>query len=334
MMICRICGDPVAGTLDYCPRCSAPLQAPGMAPGSDPSRSYPYRPTPSGGVPPELAEFGDLFAGGAPETGPFPALAAPEPAAGDELDDTASRLLYPPPGPRRQATRRRAKGTTATVAAAAVLACLAVAWTAFGRHHVTAGDRLAGRQTAATGAASPAPRARTTPSASRSATPSGSPTGSAAGAPTRTPAGTPAAPGPAPGGGAALVTMAPGVSQVPDSAQVDGFLVSYFAAINAHDYQQYAGLLSPGRREQLTAADFAQGYGTTTDTAASVVGISATGPAVAATATFTSRQQSVPGADITGCTRWEITLYLRKHDGTLLIGTPPAAYHAYQSTCR
>jgi len=114
----------------------------------------------------------------------------------------------------------------------------------------------------------------------------------------------------------------------------EAFLASYFAAINAHDYQQYAGLLSPGRREQLTAADFAQGYGTTTDTAASVVGISATGPAVAATVTFTSRQQSVPGADITGCTRWEITLYLRKHDGTLLIGTPPAAYHAYQSTCR
>jgi len=320
MMICRICGDPVAGTLNYCPRCSAPLQAPGMAPGSDPSRSYPYRPAPSGGVPPELAEFGDLFAG-APETGPFPTLTAPEPGAGEERDDTASRLLYPPPGPRRRAAGHRAKVTTATLAAVAVLAGLAIAWTAFGRHHVTAGTRLAGHQTAATGQASPAPRARTTPSA----TPSGSPAGS--------PAGTPTAPGPAPSGAAALVTMAPGVSQVPDSAQVDGFLVSYFAAINAHDYQQYAGLLSPGRREQLTAADFARGYGTTTDTAASVVGISATGPAVAATVTFTSRQQSVPGADITGCTRWEITLYLRKHDGTLLIGTPPVAYHAYQSAC-
>jgi hypothetical protein len=328
MMICRICGDPVAGTLNYCPRCSAPLQVPGMAPGSDPSRSYPYRPAPSGGVPPELAEFGDLFAG-APATGPFPTLPAPEPEAGEELDDTASRLLYPPPGPGRRAAGHRAKVTTAALAAVAVLGGLAIAWAAFGRHQVTAGGQLAGRQTAATGQASPAPRARTAPSALPSGPAAGPPTGSPASSPT----GTPTAPGPAPGGGAAPVTMAPGVSQVPDSAQVDGFLVSYFAAINAHDYQQYAGLLSPGRRKQLTAADFAQGYGTTTDTAASVVGISVTGPAVAATVTFTSRQQSVPGADITGCTRWEITLYLRKHDGTLLIATPPAAYHASQRAC-
>ena len=320
MMICRICGDSVAGNLNYCPRCSAPLQAPGLAPGPDPSRSYPYRPSPSGGVPPELAEFGDLFAG-APETGPFPTLTAPEPEAAEEPDDTASRLLYPPPGPGRRPPGHRVKVSMAALASVALLGGLALAWTAFGRHHVTAGGRLAGRQTTATGQASPAPREHPAPA--------GSPASSPADPPSRTPA----APGPAPSGTADLVAMAPGVSQAPESAQVDGFLASYFAAINAHDYQQYAGLLSPDRREQLTAAGFEQGYGTTTDTAASVVGISATGPAIAATVTFTSRQQSVPGADITGCTRWEITLYLRKQDGTLLIGTPPAAYRASQSVC-
>ena len=37
--------------------------------------------------------------------------------------------------------------------------------------------------------------------------------------------------------------MAPGLSQAPDAAQVDGFLASYFTAINTRDYQQYEQLL-------------------------------------------------------------------------------------------
>ena len=127
--------------------------------------------------------------------------------------------------------------------------------------------------------------------------------------------------------------MAPGMSQAPDAAQVDGFMVSYFTAINAHDYQQYARLLIPARRDQLTAADFARGYGSTTDTGASIVGISATGPSVAATVTFTSQQRAAPGTAVTGCTYWDITLYLRRQDGALLIATPPPAYHAYHHPC-
>jgi hypothetical protein len=127
--------------------------------------------------------------------------------------------------------------------------------------------------------------------------------------------------------------MAPGLSQAPDAAQVDGFLVSYFTAINAHDYQQYTRLLVPARRAQLSAAAFARGYGTTTDTSASIVGISATGPGVAATVTFTSEQRAAPGAEATGCTYWDITLYLQKQGGTLLIGNPPAGYHAYHRSC-
>ena len=127
--------------------------------------------------------------------------------------------------------------------------------------------------------------------------------------------------------------MAPGMSQAPDAAQVDGFLVSYFTAINSRDYEQYARLLVPARRAQLTAADFARGYGSTTDTGASIVGISSTGPGVAVTVTFTSQQRAAPGAGLTGCTDWDITLYLRRQGGTLLLGSPPRAYHAYHHTC-
>jgi len=130
-----------------------------------------------------------------------------------------------------------------------------------------------------------------------------------------------------------MVTMAPGLSQVPDAAQVDGFLVSYFTAINTRDYQQYARLLVPARRAQLTAAAFARGYGTTIDTGASLVGISPTGRGVAATVTFTSQQRAAPGADVTGCTYWDITLYLQRQGGALLIGNPPAGYHAYHRSC-
>ena len=128
--------------------------------------------------------------------------------------------------------------------------------------------------------------------------------------------------------------MAPGLSQAPEAARVNGFLASYFTAINARDYRQYARLLIPARRAQLTAAGFTRGYGSTTDTGASIVGISPTAHGVAATVTFTSEQRAAPGAGVTSCTYWDITLYLRNRDGTLLIGSPPPAYHAYHRSCR
>jgi hypothetical protein len=393
MKICPACGDQVAVTLRYCPRCTAPLPEPGYGrapgyyaepghylepghyaepgnysepeydaePGYRPAPGYPgpylpappldapsqpgqyetaryqpgqyeeapYRPRPRGPVRRELDlyreapyeddpggpdRFGDRFAGGGPETVVFPARRAAAPVSGGEWDDTASRLLSSPPGPPRQARWRgaghRARTISAALAAAALLAGAVTAWAAFGGHQGAApGARLAGRQTAATRQASPGSRGPATPS----------------------PSPTPQVP--APGGAAAVVTMAPGLSQDPDAAQVDGFLVSYFTAINAHDFQQYARLLVPARRAQLSAAAFAQGYGTTTDTAATLVGISPTGRGVAATVTFTSEQRTAPGADVTGCTYWDITLYLQKQDGTLLIGSPPAGYHAYHHSC-
>ena len=186
----------------------------------------------------------------------------------------------------------------------ALMAGVIAAWAVFGQHRAGPGSRLAGRQTTATHRASPPVRA--TPSAAPAVT---SPEG------------------------AVVVAMAPGMSQAPDAAQVDGFLVSYFTAINTHDYQQYEQLLVPSRRAGLTAADFARGYGTTTDTGASIVGISPTADGVAATVSFSSEQRTAPSAEVTTCTLWDITLYLRKQDGTLLIGSPPPAYHAYHRSC-
>ena len=250
--------------------------------------------------------FADRFADGDPETGEFPAWTAPEPEAVPE-EDTASRLLYAPPGRRHRAPRHRARIAGAVLGTVALLAGVTTAWAMFGQHRAAPGSRLAGRQTTAARPASPAARA--------------------------TPSSSPSPPVPAPGDGPIVVAMAPGMSQAPDAAQVDGFLVSYFTAINTHDYEQYERLLVPSRRVELTAADFARGYGTTTDTSASIVGISPTAGGVAATVNFTSEQRTAPGADVTTCTLWDITLYLRKQHGTLLIGSPPPAYHAYHRSC-
>ena len=403
MRICPACGDQVAVTLRYCPRCATLLPEPGYRPepgyyaepghypdpphyaepghyaepsydaesGYPPAPGYPAEPGYSGPYlpapyveapdqpgqyeaaayqpgryesaayqpgrgepvrgeldrygeapyeddPGDLDPFSDRFAGGGPETLVSSARPAPAPVAGGEWEDTASRLLYSPPGPPRQAgwtvAGHRAQIISAALAAVALLAGLVTAWSAFGGPHGAApGARLAGRQTAATRQATPPPRSPAAPSPSSTAAPSPSV--------------------PAPGGAPPVVAMAPGLSQAPDAAQVNGFLVSYFTAINTHDYQQYARLLVPARRAQLSAAAFARGYGTTTDTGASLVGISRTGRGVAATVTFTSEQRAAPGADVTGCTYWDITLYLQRQEGALLIGSPPAGYHAYHRSC-
>lgn len=49
---------------------------------------------------------------------------------------------------------------------------------------------------------------------------------------------------------------------------------------------------------------------------------------MAATVTFTSRQAVAPQAGVTGCTFWDITLYLREQRGQLRLGNPPPNYAA------
>jgi hypothetical protein len=360
MRICPTCGDMVAATLRCCPRCSGPLPEPrtgyGGPPGYAGEPGYPaeagylpapyaagadylpapyaaeadYLPAPYAAEPGYAVEpgygpesygppwdepaayeeatgpdaFGDRFTRAGPLTSGFPPWPAAEPEAVPE-EDTASRLLCAPRGRPHQAPRHRARIAGAVLGTVALLAGVITAWAVSGQDRAAPGPRLAGPQTTATRRASPGARA----------TPSPSP------------------PAPAPGDGAIVVAMAPGMSQAPDAAQVDGFLVSYFMAINTHDYERYEHLLVPSRRAELTAADFARGYGTTTDTGASIAGISPTADGVAATVSFTSEQRTAPDAGVTTCTLWDITLYLRTQGGTLLIGSPPPAYRAYHRSC-
>ena len=97
--------------------------------------------------------FGDRFARAGPKTSGFPPWHAPEPEALPE-EDTASRLVYAPPGRPHPAPRHRARIAGAVLGTVAVLAGVITAWVVFGQ------DRAPGP---AWPAARPRPRAGPVP---------------------------------------------------------------------------------------------------------------------------------------------------------------------------
>ena len=123
------------------------------------------------------------------------------------------------------------------------------------------------------------------------------------------------------------------MGQDPAAGPVQSLLVSYFTAINGHRFSQYAQSFLPPVRHQLSAATFAAGYGSTTDTGITLVAITAASHGLAATVSFTSTQRPAPGASATSCTDWDITLFLGRHGPGYLIGAPPPSYHAYHHAC-
>ena len=131
----------------------------------------------------------------------------------------------------------------------------------------------------------------------------------------------------------ATVTLAPGVGQDPAAGPVRSLLASYFSAINGHRFSQYAQSFQPPVRRQLSAATFAAGYGSTTDTGITLVAITAARHGLAATVSFTSDQRPAPGTNVPSCTDWDITLFLGRQGPGYLIGAPPPSYHAYHHAC-
>ena len=141
-------------------------------------------------------------------------------------------------------------------------------------------------------------------------------------------------PSPAPGA-SSPVTIMGSAAQAPNAQAVATFLGAYFSAINAHDYQAYVSLLSPGVQQNFTEAQFQEGYGTTTDSAETLVGVTtaADGDTVASVA-FTSNQaasQSVNQAET--CTDWAISLFIGQNGGSYVIDPAPPGYQASHSSC-
>jgi hypothetical protein len=259
--------------------------------------------------------FGDLFEQSAgQDAGPADRVGA---AAADYRPWSAEPSASPP----GQSPRRRRNIVTAVLAALVVLAAGggAIFWVT---HRSQA--KLSAEQAHATPTV---PGSHGTTGASthppQSATPSLTPT------PTPSPAATAT---PTISGG--LVSLAPGVSQDPDAARVDAFLLSYFAAINNHNFANYRRLLDPQLQQQESAQSFRSGYRSTTDSAATLTAFSQLGSgSVSAAVTFTSHQLPADSPTHTACTNWNIVLYLHQQGGRYVIGPAPAGYQAVYSRC-
>ena len=128
-----------------------------------------------------------------------------------------------------------------------------------------------------------------------------------------------------------IVSVSRALAQRADAQQVAGFLDSYFAAVNHREYLEYSSLFE--RWHHLTREQFVQGYRTTHDSSAELIGLSSSSTALTATVTFTSHQAPSVSPDHAPCTNWRIVLYLRRVGGVYLIGPPPAGYHASYHGC-
>jgi hypothetical protein len=147
---------------------------------------------------------------------------------------------------------------------------------------------------------------------------------------TSTPAASPAAPlarGP-------QVSVAPLAASSPYETTVQSFLVSYFTAINDHDFTAYQQLFDPELRAAESATAFSAGYGTTTDSAITLtsIGVIGTGELVAAV-TFVSHQQPAASPTDSACTAWTVSLYLLQHNGSYELQQPPPGYQVSYTAC-
>jgi zinc-ribbon domain len=321
MSFCTKCGRPLSRAVKYCTHCGAPVPPDtttsfgppeaGTAPGQ-PGTADRDRPA---GLAIDHDPFGDLFRqpGGS-------SRGSPDLSGGAPVDDgfvAAGPQAVPAP---RAGSRRNP--IIAVLAAVVVLAAGggAVLW-ATHRHQA----KLSELQTHAT-ASAPASHGTSGASAQPAPSPASSLTPTPAPSLTSAPAATPASNG--------LVAVAPAIAQDPDAAQVETFLNSYFAAINEHSFRKYRKLLDPALQQRESAQSFRSGYGSTTDSAATLTAISHSGSGVlSAAVTFTSHQLPADSPTDTTCTDWSIVLPLHPQSGRYVLGPAPAGYHAAYQAC-
>jgi hypothetical protein len=132
-----------------------------------------------------------------------------------------------------------------------------------------------------------------------------------------------------------LVIVGHSAAADPRAPAVLAFARNYFSAINKHSFWRYVKLLSASLRQGLTKASFEQDFGSSADSAATIVRIFTVGSGmVGVSISFTSRQK--PSQSPTGtesCTKWVITLYLDDHSGHYQIGQAPPSYSPIDYAC-
>ncbi|HEX4258500.1 MAG TPA: hypothetical protein VH089_25660 [Streptosporangiaceae bacterium] len=131
------------------------------------------------------------------------------------------------------------------------------------------------------------------------------------------------------------VAVSSSVADNPDANSVTEFLAQYFSAINSHDYQAYVTLLGSQEQASFTESQFEDGYGSTTDSAETLTGIStAANGDTEATVAFTSNQNASQSVDQSEtCTDWDVSLFLENDGTSYLIDSPPPGYRAAHSPC-
>jgi len=150
----------------------------------------------------------------------------------------------------------------------------------------------------------------------------------------KTPAGGSPSPSRSAGPPNAVVAVAPRLARNPGADAIVRLLTSYFTAINSHDFSGYQALLDPQMRRSVTMSQFAAGYRSTSDSAATLTRIStARDGRTVATVTFTSHQDPSDGPGHSPCTIWVIDLFLEPSNGSFLIGPAQPGYHASHRSC-
>lgn len=225
------------------------------------------------------------------------------------------------PLPQAAVTPRRQFGGGRRMAFIVVVALLVVLAAAGGSYALVL--RPHGHTTARSGhpavtvPASTAP-ASASPTASASASPSTSPLASVTASPTQT----------------GTVQVAPGLADNPAEPQVEAYLNRYFNSINTQNYSEYDSLLDAQEQQSDSQSSFDSGFATTKDSNEVLTGIEDTGSgSVAATVSFTSRQNPADSVDNSACNDWKISLYLVLEGSSYVMTATPAGYRASYTDC-
>jgi hypothetical protein len=245
--------------------------------------------------------------------GPFDAMRSDLPADATRVEPSATGLVpaaaqaqasgpgpgpgpgAPPPAP--VAPRQRSGGgKKATFIIVVVLVALAAGGGAYAlvsrsHGHATAQPSKPPHRYAHASAV----RAPTSPTASASASPGTGPSASATPDPTQS----------------GTVQVAAGVASNPAEPQVEAFVNRYFNSINTRNYTEYTSLFDAQARQSNSQSSFDSGFATTKDSDVVLTGIEDTGDgSLAATVSFTSRQNPADSVDDSACNDWQISLYL------------------------
>ena len=340
MRFCRYCGFALTGAPSYCGGCRAPID---QALGATSPLGAPPVPPPGQGPPdlwgrqttPGLWPQPELIS--SPSSHPAPGPRARErpagsPAAPDPFDGTfaadrprtaamaeflpAVGLLGEQARPLRRTPRRPPRTTGHGVmlfAALATVASLATgglgAWW-ISSHHAGLRSTSAGDRSRSPSASSPG---------------TAGPTGA-----------------PAPTAASDTVAIGPALAGDPVGPPVAALLKAYFGAINSHDYGTYSLLFIPAIRQSQD--HFNAGYRSTIDSGATLVGLTSAGAQeLAATVTFTSRQDPADSPDHAACDKWNVVFTLTSTGtgasagagaGTgYLIARSPAGYQPTVHSC-